>query len=178
MLVRSATCLGLASARLVELAYSRRNVSQQTEAEEGSFSRKTFPLIVCLHSIVIGGTLIFGNHPRVVWLGVLALAQPVRLWVLVTLGRRWNARGAVPSDLVVASTGPYAYVRHPNYTVVIIELLALPLAFGLGRLAVAGFIANAILLSIRVRDEEQLLFKRPGYAAHFRSKRRFVPGVI
>jgi methyltransferase len=95
----------------------------------------------------------------------------------VTLGRRWNVRAAVPEEMPVATDGPYAYVRHPNYTVVGVELAALPLAFGLPKLALLATVANAALLSARIPEEEAALRRLPGWEEHFAAKKRFIPGV-
>ena len=112
------------------------------------------------------------------WLLALFLTQGLRAWVLATLGRRWNARGAVAPDTLVETGGPYAYVRHPNYAVVAVELFCLPAAFGLRRLAVGAALANAVLLAFRIRDEEALLSRLPGYDDHFAGKARFIPGIV
>jgi methyltransferase len=75
----------------------------------------------------------------------------------------------------VVTSGPYALVRHPNYAVVVVELAALPAAFGLRGLAALATLANIVLLKIRIGDEEELLFQLPAYERHFRTKRRFLP---
>jgi methyltransferase len=135
--------------------------------------------MVALHTAVIGGTALLGRRkPRLVWLALLLAVQPLRWWVLSTLGKRWNARGVVPNYMELATDGPYAHVRHPNYSVVAVELLALPAAFGLDRLAAIATVSNAGLLALRVRDEEALLFGLPGYAEHFDDKPRFLPGLF
>jgi methyltransferase len=77
----------------------------------------------------------------------------------------------------VATGGPYAYVRHPNYTVVGVELAALPLAFGLPKVALVATLANVALLSGRIPEEEAALRRLPGWEAHFQEKARFIPGV-
>jgi methyltransferase len=178
-MIRVLVCAAMAAARLVELGYSRRNL-KRGHLLEGSGSRRTFPLIVLVHSAVLAGTALVGRgrSPRLPWLIALLAAQPIRLWVLLTLRERWNARGAVPESMQIAVDGPYEYVRHPNYSVVALELLSLPMAFGLGRLALAASVANAGLLWIRIRDEERLLFRLPGYAEHFERKPRFLPHLI
>jgi methyltransferase len=178
MLIRFLVCGAMAGARLLELVHSQRNLAAQADLEEGEWSRRTFPLMVGLHTAVIGGTLLVGGRPRTGWLVGLALLQPLRIWILVTLGRRWSARGAVAKHMTVATNGPYGYVRHPNYTVVLGELICLPLAFRLTRLAAIGLVCNGALIALRIRDEEQLLEVQPGYAEHFRQKRRLVPGLI
>jgi methyltransferase len=162
-------------ARLIELAISRRNIQRNAESAEGDWSRRTFPLIVALHTAVITGTLLRGGRVRLPWLFLLMAAQPLRAWVLLSLGRHWNARGAVATDMEVVTSGPYALVRHPNYAVVVAELAALPAAFSLSRLAAAATLANIALLKIRISDEEALLFQLPAYERHFRHRRRFLP---
>lgn len=179
MLTRLVVCLGMGGARLGELAYSRRNIAAAGETAEGPLSRGTYPFIVAVHAVAIVGTLLKGrDRASAPWLGLLLAAQPLRLWVLATLGRRWNARAAVPTSMDVATTGPYAFVRHPNYTVVGIELFALPMAFGLWRLALAVAAVNCVLVALRLREEEAALDRLSGYRAHFARKKRFVPGVI
>ncbi len=178
MLIRFLVCLAVAASRLLELAYSRRNIGEVGPTEEGEWSRRTYPLMVALHATAIGATLLFGGKAKWHWLLLLAAVQPVRAWVLLTLGARWNTRGAVASQMDIATGGPYAYVRHPNYAVVAVELLALPLAFGLRRTAAAVAIANAMLLAVRIREEESLLGARPRYEEHFARKARFIPKVF
>jgi methyltransferase len=165
----------MATARLVELSFSRRNLKTAGDSVEGTWSRRTFPAIIALHASIILGTLLWGRRVRLPWLALLVATQPVRAWALLSLGWRWNARGAVANDLEVVSTGPYAFVRHPNYAVVMIELAALPAAFRLNRLAGAATLLNALLLSIRISEEEALLFKLPAYREHFAKKPRFLP---
>jgi methyltransferase len=146
---------------------------------EGEWSRRTYPLMVTLHVGVIASVVFEGStRPRGRWLALLAAVQPLRLWVLALLGDRWNTRGAVPQRFVPERRGPYAVIRHPNYLVVAIELLALPMAFRLPRVAFAAALANALLLTIRIRDEERLLMAVPEYAAHFARRPRFIPGVF
>ena len=178
MLTRVAVCGGMAAMRLVELAFSRRNIDANGAADESAASRRVYPMIVAVHTLAIAGTALFGRRRRVLPLALLLALQPLRLWVLLTLGRRWNARGAVPNDLRIETGGPYAYVRHPNYAIVIGELALLPLAFGLPRLAAFVSLANGALLTVRIREEERALAAAPGWREHFGRKRRFVPGVV
>jgi methyltransferase len=179
VLIRLLVCGYMAAARLFELAYSRRNIEQSGPASEGAWSRRTFPLIVAVHTSAIGGTLLFGSKRlRLPWLLLLALAQPLRFWALHTLGRRWNVRAAVPDRMEVAADGPYAFVRHPNYAVVMVELLSLPMAFERPLLALSAGLVNAGLLAIRIRDEEALLMRLPGYREQFEGKARLVPYIF
>lgn len=177
MLLKLVICAYMASARLIELAISRRNIGSRVSNEAAS-SRRLYPVMVAMHTTVIAGTFLLGGRRRTGWLAALLLVQPLRFWVLKSLGSRWNTRGAVPAEMEVETGGPYTYMRHPNYTVVAVELAALPAAFGLSRLSLAATLLNALLMVVRVRDEERLLFELPGYEEHFEDKKRFVPGVF
>ena len=175
-MIRILICGLMSSARLLELRMSNRNIAAQPDRREGRLSRQSFPAMVALHTAVIGGTALLGTKKtHHGWLAILLAVQPLRWWVLTTLGKRWTARGAVPRHMEIETTGPYAYVRHPNYAVVAIELATLPAAFGLKRLAILATIGNAALLTLRIHDEEALLFELPGYAEHFGDKPRFLP---
>ena len=178
MSLRVLICGYMAAARLIELAFSRRNVRRSGPSTEGTWSRRTFPAMVALHTVVIIGTLSWGRRVHWPWLALLLAVQPLRFWTLLTLGRQWNARGAVADHLQVVTTWPYAFVRHPNYAVVITELAALPSAFGLDRAAVTATLINAALLKIRISEEEALLFRLPGYEEHFGDKPRFLPSLV
>jgi methyltransferase len=175
-MTRLAVCLFAIGCRLAELHFSRRNIRTYDAATEGAWSRRTYPVMVALHTVVLVSTLLFGRR-HVSWplLGLFVAAQPVRAWMLLTLGRRWNARGVVPAAMTPAANGPYGYVRHPNYAVVAVELFTLPAAFGLWALALLGSALNAWLLWLRISDEEALLAEVPGYAALFKDKPRFIP---
>lgn len=179
MLLRLAVCAGMAGARLFELRVSRRNMEASGPMSEGEWSRRTYPGIVAVHTAAIGLTALKGsNRPSWPWLALLLAVQPVRAWALLTLGRRWNVRAAVPRDMDVATGGPYRWVRHPNYTVVGVELAALPLAFRMPLLALLVSGVNGALLAGRIREEEAALRELPGWREHFEDRPRFVPGVV
>ena len=77
--------------------------------------------------------------------------------MLATLGRRWTTRIIVlPGDKLV-STGPYRWLTHPNYVVVIGEIAVLPLCLGLPWYALAFSLANAAVLTVRIRAENAAL---------------------
>lgn len=178
-MIRLLVCAAMGTARLVELGLSRRNLDRQGESREGRWTRATYPLIVLLHTVVIASTALRGRaRPSAPWLLGLLAVQPVRAWVLILLGNRWNVRAAVPTSMTVEAGGPYRFVRHPNYAVVAVELFALPMAFGMPRLAALAATANGTLLAVRIREEEAALQQLPGYREQFDGKARFIPGVL
>lgn len=178
MILRLAVCGAMGALRLIELSWSRRHLGS-APSTEGRWSRETYPFIILVHTVAILGTAFGGgSKAKGSWLALLFAVQPLRFWSLLTLGERWNTRGAVPDELVVETGGPYRYVRHPNYLVVMVELAALPLAFGRVALAVLVSTVNALLLAVRIQEEERLLARSPEWRAHFGRRRRFIPGVI
>ena len=97
---------------------------------------------------------------RVLPLLFFVLLQALRVWVLVTLGSYWTTRVITVPDTPLVSRGPYRFVRHPNYLVVIGEMALLPLAFGQVTNAIAFSALNGVLLAWRIRIEDGALRPR------------------
>jgi methyltransferase len=93
-------------------------------------------------------------------LAVFVLLQGLRVWVLASLGRFWTTRVITLPGAPLVRRGPYRWFRHPNYLVVAGEILVLPLAFGAWEIAVIFSLANAAILTLRVRCEERALSPR------------------
>ncbi len=144
--------------RLSELVIARRNTARLMAAGAQEVAPGHYPLIVALHTAWIASLIVFGYgaalHP--VWLGLFALLQVLRVWILATLGARWTTRIIVTqTPLVVA--GPYRWVRHPNYLLVIAEIFVAPMVLGLWQVALIFSVLNALVLSIRIRAENAAL---------------------
>ena len=80
-----------------------------------------------------------------------------RFWVIRTLGRRWTTRIIVLPGVPLVRHGPYRFVSHPNYLVVVGEIAVLPLVFGLWQVSLLFSAANAVVLAIRIRAENAAL---------------------
>ena len=145
--------------RLGELVLARHNTRALLARGGIEVGAQHYPLIVAVHATWLAALWIFGRDQEV---DLLALAlfvalQGVRVWILATLGARWTTRIIVlPAEKLVA-TGPYRYLSHPNYAVVIGEIAVLPLALHLPVIAVLFTILNAIVLTIRIRAETRAL---------------------
>ncbi|HXL69276.1 MAG TPA: isoprenylcysteine carboxylmethyltransferase family protein, partial [Xanthobacteraceae bacterium] len=74
-----------------------------------------------------------------------------------SLGRRWTTRVLVLPGKPLVGTGPYRWLRHPNYWVVAAEIAIVPLAFGLVGYAIVFSLANAVMLALRIRVENRAL---------------------
>ena len=141
--------------RIAELWLARRNTAALFARGAVEVAPGHYPLIVAMHAMWLASLWVFGSQQEVhaVWTAVFLGLQVGRVWVLVTLGRRWTTRIiALPGETLIAK-GPFRYLRHPNYTVVIGEIAVLPLCLGLPWVALAFTIANALLLTIRIKAE-------------------------
>jgi methyltransferase len=83
--------------------------------------------------------------------------QLARVWVIASLGRRWTTRLIVPDTAPVVATGPYRWLRHPNYLIVVGEVAILPLAFAAIAIALVFSAGNILLLARRIRLEDAAL---------------------
>ena len=149
--------------RLAELWLARRNTRALLARGAVEHAPGHYPLIVALHALWLAGLWLFGSSQPVsiFWFLVFVLLQAGRLWVLMTLGPRWTTRIIVLPGAPLVEKGPYRFVSHPNYLVVIGEIAVLPLCFGLVWFAVVFSLANALVLAIRIRAESAALADAP-----------------
>lgn len=145
--------------RLAELWLARRNTKALIAAGAVEFAPGHYPLIVLLHAFWLTGLWLLGwNHPMsTVWLVIFLMLQILRVWVLATLGARWTTRIIVQPGVALVARGPYRWISHPNYLVVIGEIAVLPLCLGLPWYALMFSVANAAVLTIRIRAENAAL---------------------
>jgi methyltransferase len=155
--------------RLAELVVSRRNAAWSTARGGVEHGAGHYPAMVVLHTAFLAGMLAEAwvrrpeVSPALAWSMVLlvVLAQALRWWCIVTLGPRWNTRVIIVPGLAPVSSGPYRFLAHPNYVAVAIEGVALPLVHGAWVTAVLFTIANAALLTVRIRVEDAALVTLP-----------------
>jgi methyltransferase len=145
--------------RLAELWLARRNTRALLAGGAVEMAPGHYPLIVLLHAAWLASLWFFGWHNALsaFWLLIFLLLQVLRVWVLMTLGPRWTTRIIVNPALPLVKTGPYRFLSHPNYVVVVGEIAVLPLCLGLPWLALAFSLANAAVLAVRIRAENAAL---------------------
>ena len=145
--------------RLAELVWNRRNEAGLRAGGAVEAGRAHYPVMVALHGLWLVALWVFGwDRPLVwAWVAVYVVLQAGRVWVLATLGRRWTTRVFVVPGETLVRRGPYRFVSHPNYVVVVLEIFVLPLAFGLWGVALVFGLANMALLTWRIRVENRAL---------------------
>lgn len=152
--------------RLVEVRVSLRHAALAFARGGVEHGRGHYPFMVVLHTALLVGCVAevwLLHRPFLPWLGWPALGvavacQGLRWWCIRSLGDRWNTRViVVPGLPPVRDRGPYRWLRHPNYVVVVTEGLALPLVHSAWLTALVFTALNAVLLWVRISVEERAL---------------------
>ena len=175
---RSALVAGLGAMRLAEVVWSSRNLRRTGAGRQAA--PRSFPLMVAANLALFALCVVPRRRrpPLAVETAALtglAAAVGLRLWVIASLGPAWNVKGLVPEEMTVVTRGPYRWIRHPNYLAVVAEFACLPVAVRAYGEAVLLSAANAAVLYPRIRAEEALLDRVPGYREAFAGVPRFLP---
>lgn len=150
--------------RLAELAVARRNekwMKARGAFEAGKEHYKWFVIVHALFFVAILSEAILrpdAGDQLNIWLFILfILTQFIRLWCLLSLGRFWNTKIIILPGAKLVDRGPYRYIKHPNYLIVGIELVVIPLLFQAYISALVFPILHLLLLRIRIPEEEKAL---------------------
>jgi methyltransferase len=145
--------------RAGELVLARHNTRRLLARGAIELSPQHYPLIVAVHTAWLVALWTFGRHQpvNIPALGLYLLLQVLRGWVLWTLGSRWTTRIIVLPGAPLVAGGPYRFLSHPNYAVVVAEIAVLPLALHLPAIALIFTILNAAVLALRLRAENRAL---------------------
>lgn len=150
--------------RAAELGFAATNTRRLRAQGAAEFDPLGYPCFVVLHGTWLASLFLLvpsTTAPSWPLLALYAALQFGRLWVIATLGRRWTTRIMVLPGAPPVKTGPYRYLRHPNYAVVAAEIAVLPFAFGAVAIAIAFSSANLLLTARRIAIENRAL-------AHYR----------
>lgn len=146
--------------RSSELLVSARNTKALIRAGASERAPDQYPLMIALHAtwLVSLWLLAWSREVGLWWIPLLALLQVGRFWTMRTLGSRWTTRIIIPRDAAPLVSGPYRFVRHPNYLIVAVELPCISLALGLAWHAALFGALNLAMLSWRIREEDRGLY--------------------
>jgi methyltransferase len=172
--------------RLAELRVSRRHQRELIGRGIEKRADPQFRWMVALHTAVLWGAAIEVVVLRRPFLPDLAapmavlflLATGLRWWVIHTMGAHWNVEVMASGPLGVVTSGPFRWIRHPNYLAVFVELVALPLIHTAWITALVATAGNLLVLRHRLRLEEPVLDANPAYRAAMTGKPRFLPKLF
>ena len=172
--------------RILELRVSRNH--QRALLPHGAVMVKEplYPWLVAVHTLVLIGAaveVVALKRPFIPALAatmfvIFIAANLVRLWVIRTLGNHWNVQVMDSTSMGVITNGPFRFVRHPNYTAVIVELITLPLIHTAWITSIVGTLGYLSVISQRIPLEERALLANPDYRAAMSAKPRFLPGLF
>ena len=145
--------------RLAELMLSQRNTKRLLARGAIEVAPEHYPFLVLLHATWLAVLWFLGPGPpiEIVPLILFVLLQLGRIWVIATLGERWTTRIIILPGAPLVKTGPYRWLDHPNYMVVVGEFAVLPLVFGLPMVAIVFSLLNGLMLWVRIGAENRAL---------------------
>lgn len=153
----------VAGLRLGELIIARRNTKALLARGAREIGAGHYPLFILLHASWLAAILFSvppDRSPDMALIAAFLLLQLGRLWVLASLGPYWTTRIITLDEAPLVRRGPFRFVRHPNYMVVVAEIAVLPLAFGAVWVAAIWSVLNGLLLAWRIRIEDAALKER------------------
>jgi methyltransferase len=149
--------------RVAELVLAQINTARLKRQGAVEIGARHYPLFVLLHGSWLLTILLLTDPDTVIdplLLVFYVLLQFGRIWVFMSLGRYWTTRIVSLADAPLINSGPYRWMRHPNYLVVALEIPTLPLVFNMIWVALLFGLANLALLAYRIRVEEAALLPR------------------
>jgi protein-S-isoprenylcysteine O-methyltransferase Ste14 len=170
---------------LIAAFWTKQSVYQQ---RGGRLLRYMLPLAIGAYLIFKGPRLsdpldlrIVPHVNAIAWTGVALCVAGLLfcIWARFTLGRNWSGVVTFKGGHELITRGPYAIVRHPIYTGLLLMLVGTVIAFG----RVAGIIALPLVfwgLWIKLRYEERLMLEKfpDDYETYSRRVKRLIPFVL
>jgi methyltransferase len=148
--------------RIGELILSQRNEIWLLQQGAIEYGQKHYSYIVALHTLFIISLIAEYSttqtaHFSLFFLVLYLLLLAFKASVITSLGKFWNTKIYHISGFPLIKTGVYKYIKHPNYLIVIAEIAIIPLVFHLYITAFTFTLLNAIMLSVRIKEENRVL---------------------
>ena len=156
--------------RFIELRIAKRNEKAMLAKGAYEVGASHYKYMILLHtsffiSFLVEVAFIKSSFtPYSAFLAIFIVLQLLRVWCLASLGTFWNTKIIILPGANVVVKGPYAFIRHPNYLIVCLEIAVLPLMFQAYVTAILFTILNIIMLSVRIPMEEKALKEATDYA--------------
>ena len=137
--------------RLAELLLARRNTQRLLARGAREVGGGHYALLVAFHAGWLASLWLLGWDASLdpLWTAAFVLLQVVRLWILVSLGERWTTR-IIVVDAPLVRRGPYRFMAHPNYALVVAEIAVIPLALGLPWVALVASLVHLPIVRHRI----------------------------
>ena len=148
--------------RLGELLLARRNERWLLRHGAVEYGKKHYRYIVILHvlffiSLITEYIFTSTGYYSIPLLVLYFLLLAFKAWAIFSLGKCWNTKIFRIPGYPLVKKGPYRFMKHPNYVVVVAEIAIIPLIFHLYITAIVFSILNALMLRVRIREENKVL---------------------
>ena len=145
-----------------ELFLSKKNEKWLLQNGAVEYGQKHYIVIVILHilfffSLIIEYSTQLTSYFSLYFLLFYFVLLAFKVWIIVSLGKFWNTKIYRILNVSLIKKGPYKYFKHPNYLVVVLEIAVIPLIFHLYYTAIIFSLLNAIVLTIRIKEEDLAL---------------------
>ena len=163
---------------------------KQTERTEPAASRLTRTVVMLLvFALLVVSKFPYSllnrrflpQEPFTFWIGAVVAAAGLlfSVWARSHLGQNWSQEVTLKQDHELITSGPYAFVRHPIYTGLLLAILGSAIARGEWR----GLVALALIFVVlwrKLRLEEEWMRARFGqeYETYASRVRALVPFVV
>ena len=133
--------------RIAELYVARRNEKWMVQNGAVEYGKKHYPFIIALHSLFFVSLIIEYSMQQtpsfgLIFLLIYLLLIAFKVWIIALLGKFWNTKIFRIQNYPLINKGPYKYIKHPNYIIVIAEIALIPLIFQLYYTALIFHIAQ------------------------------------
>ena len=154
--------------RILEIIKSKQNEKWLRENGALEYGRDHYKYFFILHTLFYISLITEYNAGiketgfsfiNYMGLTIFTVLQFFRLSVLISLGKFWNTRILVIPDSKPIRKGLYKYIRHPNYGIVILEIITIPLSFSLYYTLIIFSVLNIILLNVRIKEENRAVYQ-------------------
>lgn len=148
--------------RIAELLLARSNEKWILQRGAVEYGQKHYLLIVMLHvfffvSLIVEYLIAEPASYSLSLLLLLFIILALKVWTILSLGKFWNTKIYHIPDYPLIKKGPYRYLKHPNYILVIAEIAVIPLIFHLYYTAIIFTVLNAFMLTVRIKEENRAL---------------------
>ena len=148
--------------RIGELILSKWNETWLLMNDAIEYGHKHYPFIVVLHVLFFISMIVEYVTQETTSFSLFFLVSYFililfKVWIIASLGKFWNTKIFRIPDVPLIKKGPYKYLKHPNYMVVIAEIAIIPLTFHLYFTAIIFSFLNLIMLYVRVKEENKAL---------------------
>lgn len=148
--------------RIGELILARSNEKWLLQNGAVEYGQKHYPFMVALHtlffvSLIIEYSLVGTGYYNLFLLILFFILIVFKAWVIFSLGKFWNTKIYRAPNFPLIKKGPYKYLKHPNYIIVIAEIAIIPLIFQLYFTALIFTLLNGVMLFYRIKEENEAL---------------------